>query len=258
MLNLTRRNILRAALYTGGSCALQAQLPTRDLSLKAPVPMVYSAAGADADSIRQTIEDFRNILGPLNAPGVTNPDPKGRREINWDGVPDSFTAPNGDLPFDFFNRNSARGMLLSSPDKALDGFKVGSGEQLGYASLRSFSGAKVFIASGTNVYDCDFFVPGSSERRAPVSGFGGVFSNVALPFSTWIEFFGRDGGSLGRIYVRPNSGGLSFVGAVFESRVVAKVRVSPGTAILGQADDPVNGMNVVAMDDFVFGEPAEA
>jgi hypothetical protein len=229
---------------------LHAQIP--DLSLKAPVPMVYTAAGANAAALQATVDEFREAVGPLNAPGVASANPRGRREINWDGVPD------GDFAFDFFNKTSPRGMVLSSADRAIEGFRVGSGEQLGYARVKSFSGAKVFVTTGTNTYDCDFFVPGT-ERRGPVSAFGAVFANVALPFSTWIEFFGTDGGSLGRYYVRPNAGGLSFAGVVFENKIIAKVRVSPGTAILGELDEPsITGRNLVAMDDFIFGEPLGA
>ncbi len=214
--------------------------------------MVYTASGASAASLQSTVDEFREAVGPLNTPGVVQANPKGRREINWDGVPD------GDFAFDFFNKTSARGLVLSSADQAIEAFRVGSGEQLGYAKVKSFSGAKVFVATGTNTYDCDFFGPGT-ERRGPVSAFGAVFSNVALPFSTWIEFFRADGGSLGRYYVRPNAGGLSFAGVVFENKIIAKVRVSPGTAIVGEADDPlVTGRNLVAMDDFIFGEPLTA
>lgn len=225
------------------TACLYAQIP--DLSLKAPAPMVYTGAAADAAALQATVDEFRNALGPLNAPGAANANPNGRREINWDGVPDL------DFAFDFFNRVSPRGMLLSGAE----GFRAGTGEQFGFTRLKTFSGEKVLVAVGTNQYDCDFFVPGGT-RRAPVSGFGAVFANVALPFSTWIEFFGTNGASLGRFYVRPNPGGLSFAGLIFEGKIIAKVRVSPGTAILGESDDPAAGRNLVAMDDFIFGEPS--
>ena len=56
------------------------------------------SAGGDSASIIGTINQFRSLLGDsLNlAPGKTT----GRREINWDGVPSTFTNQNN-FPVDF-------------------------------------------------------------------------------------------------------------------------------------------------------------
>ncbi len=64
-------------------------------------PVVFSAAGQTPSSIQASVDAFRNFLGTNN--GVGNSFPGGRREINWDGVPDAFAAPNN-LPANFFKR----------------------------------------------------------------------------------------------------------------------------------------------------------
>ena len=55
-----------------------------------------------------------------------------------------------------------------------------------------------------------------------------------------------------------DAAGLSFVGAVFDSRIVASVRVISGDTPIGP-DDNVKGAgqkdDIVVMDDFIYGEP---
>jgi hypothetical protein len=58
-------------------------------------------------------------LGTLNA-NVAGSFPSGRREINRDGVPDHFAAPNA-MPANFFNVNSPRGAVFTTPGS---GFQV--------------------------------------------------------------------------------------------------------------------------------------
>ena len=102
----------------------------------------------------------------------------------------------------------------------------------------------------------DFFVPGTQDRGS-VSGFGAVFTNVAIPTTSSLEFFTADGVSLGKYYVRVAPRGLSFLGVTFPGKIVAKVRVVPGTAAVGVPDDPASGVNVVVVDDFLYGEPVK-
>src|SRR6185295_3014994 len=69
--------------------------------------VVRSASGATPADIQAAVDQFRTDVsagGVVNAPG-TGPFAIGRREINWDGVPDNFADPNA-LPADFFNNNS--------------------------------------------------------------------------------------------------------------------------------------------------------
>ena len=71
---------------------------------------VYYGAGAATTT---SVTDFRTALGALNA-NVPGSFGSGRREINWDGVPHAFAAPNN-LPANFFNVTSPRGVVLSTP-----------------------------------------------------------------------------------------------------------------------------------------------
>src|SRR5262245_19577667 len=76
-------------------------------------PRVFEASGADPAGIQDAVDDFRAFLGALN-PNVPGSFPDGRREINWDGVPDGAADPNP-FPFDFFNTISPRGAEFFTP-----------------------------------------------------------------------------------------------------------------------------------------------
>src|SRR5438046_10299232 len=81
--------------------------------------VTFSASGANPAGIQTTVDAFRTALGTLN-PNVVGSFGTGRREINWDGVPDALAAPNN-LPPNFFNVNSPRGVVFSTPGS---GFQV--------------------------------------------------------------------------------------------------------------------------------------
>lgn len=238
---------------------------TRDVGL---VPIrVRSAAGANSASIQAIVDSFRTDLGSLNSnvPGSAN---GGRREINWDGVPAQFAAPNN-LPADFFNVNSPRGVVYSTPGT---GFQVsgatgdgGAGQpalarfgniQASYTSnFQIFSAQRLFTAVGSEFSDVSFFVPGTNTPAFSL-GFGAVFTDVETAGSTTIEFFNQNGASLGKrsVPTSPN-GGLSFFGISFagiQARVISKVRITSGAAALGAVE---GASDLVVMDDFIYGEP---
>jgi hypothetical protein len=239
--------------------------------LATAAPIVVQAAGPDPDAIQPIVDVFREALGPLN-PNVPGSFPTGRREINWDGVPDSFAAPN-DLPADFFNVNSPRGVIFATPGS---GFQVSANEQnptgtpVRFGNLnptypdifRTFSPQRLFTPLDSTITEVSFFVPGS-DTPATVSGFGAVFTDVDLRNSTQIEYFDANGTRLFKAFVQPLPNvaqSLSFLGVRFEAgERIARVRITSGNATL--SPDHFNGpldsvfVDVVAMDDFIYGEP---
>ena len=173
---------------------------------------VFSAAGASAAAIQGQVDAFRTSLGTLNA-NVAGSFASGRREINWDGVPDALSAPNN-MPANFFNVNSPRGAVFSGP---ASGFKVSGNAAVGaptefseinatYRSLfTTFSAPRLFTALGSPFVDVLFFVPGSTTP-AVTTGFGAVFTDVDLANDTSIQFFGVNNNSLG-VFAVPNTAG---------------------------------------------------
>jgi hypothetical protein len=224
-------------------------------------PVTFSAAGADPASIQATVDAYRTALGPLN-PNTAGSFASGRREINWDGVPDGFSDPNS-LPADFFNVNSPRGVVFSTPGTGFQvSSTVASGVPVEFGNINAtyptifqpFSPQRLFTALGSNVVDVNFFVPGSTTS-ATTSGFGAVFADVDNSNTTAITFFDGMGIPLGTFFVPPANDGLSFLGVVFNAgERVARVRITSGNAALGPADSPP-GTDVAVMDDFIYAEP---
>jgi hypothetical protein len=228
--------------------------------------VTFSATGANAAGIQTTVDAFRTALGTLNA-NVAGSFPSGRREINWDGVPDASAAPNN-LPADFFNVNSPRGVVFSTPGT---GFQVSataaSGTPVEFGNInatyptifQTFSPQRLFTALGSKVVDVTFFVPGSTTP-ATTSGFGAVFTDVDLFAETSIQFFDETNTSLG-VYSVPELAGsenLSFFGVLFNAgERVGRVRITSGNAALGP-NESLPGTDVVVMDDFIYAEPQGA
>jgi hypothetical protein len=184
----------------------------------------------------------------------------GRREINWDGVPANFSAPNL-LPNDFFNVNSPRGTVYSTPGTgvAVSANAANGPVRFGdidpnYPSLfQVFSPQKLFTAINSNIVDVNFFVPGSSVP-ALTRGFGSVFTHVELPDTTSLTFFGPNNESLGTFFVPSVLGDqtFSFLGVDFGLPEVSRVRITSGNVALAPGQ---LGPGVTVMDDFIYGEP---
>lgn len=223
-------------------------------------PLTFSAFGA----IQGSVDGFRAALGGLNA-NVAGSFVSGRREINWDGVPDALSAPNA-LPANFFNVNSPRGAVFSTPGS---GFQVSataaSGTPVEFGNINAsytsqfatFSPQRLFTAVGSNVVDVNFFVPGSTTP-ALTRGFGSVFTDVDLANTTSIAFYDANNVLLDTLFVPGQTGSesLSFLGADYGSAVISRVRITSGNAALGPNE--TTGLDLVVMDDFIYGEPIAA
>jgi len=231
-------------------------------SMTSAAPVVFEASGASPADIQVAVDDFRDFLGILN-PNAPGSFPSGRREINWDGVPDAFAAPNN-LPANFFNANSPRGAVF---------FTEGTGFQVSADSANptntpvlfgnlspvfplifsTFSPQRLFTALGSNVLETLFFVPGS-DTGATVGGFGSVFTDVNRGDSTKIHFFDVNGGLLFSRNLLPGPttrGSLSFLGVGFNAgERVFLVRITSGNRI-----PRTPARDVVMMDDFIYAEP---
>jgi len=238
--------------------ALILSLPT----IAVAAPVVFEASGASPADIQATVDDFRDFLGALN-PNVAGSFPDGRREINWDGVPDAFADPNN-FPANFFNSNSPRGVVFFTPGT---GFQVSADSEnptntpVRFGSIHpvfpqlfsTFSPQRLFTALDSNITETLFFVPGS-PTGATVDGFGAVFTDVNSDDSTKIEYFDVNGALLFSRNVLPgstNRGSLSFLGVGFDAgERVFLVRITSGHRIL-----KTPARDVVVMDDFIYGEP---
>jgi hypothetical protein len=221
---------------------------------------VVRAAGDIGPAVRR----YRNLLGPDNG-GAPGGDAAGRREITWDGVPDSLASPHP-YPSGFFNGTTApraRGAVLRTPGTGLrvsadSDNPAAAAPRFGdinpsYTSeFRTFSAQRLFSPVGSNVVNLTFRVPGT-RTRAVVRGFGAVYTGIDLRENTAFEYFDRAGRSLGTYSVPVGKRKLSFLGVVFDEAIVARVRIEYGNRALGSSESP--GVDVAVMDNFIYGEP---
>ena len=222
---------------------------------------VFTAQG-DAAALLPTVDMFRSALGPLNG-NLPQVFANGRREINWDAVPDGFADPNA-FPGGFFNGSTpgrARGVVFSTPGS---GFAVSADASnpssrtpnFGFgAQLQPFSAERMFSPLGSTITDVRFFSPADQTTAATTRGFGVVFEDVQSYGATALDFYGLNGNLLAHVPALAGaSGSLSFAGALFSSAVVGSVRITSGSAaLLGNGLAQAVG-DLVVMDDFIFAE----
>src|SRR6266446_7398482 len=223
-------NIIKKHWLSLAIAALGLTFMFNPVAASSAAPQVFEASGATPADILTEVNAFRNFLGANNGVGGTFA--TGRREINWDGVPDDSSAPNL-LPANFFNSNSPRGVVFFTPGT---GFQVsanlvnptntpvrfGNINRVYPALFSTFSPQRLFAALDSTITENLFFIPGTTEAAA-VKGFGAVFTDVNSDHSTKIEYFDVNGNLLFSRDVLPapnNRGGLSFLGVGFDTASV--------------------------------------
>jgi hypothetical protein len=212
--------------------------------------VTFEAAGANPAAIAATRDAFRAAVGG------------DRREINWDGVPDTLADPNL-LPGNFFNANSPRGAVFSTPGT---GFLVSANAGGATPTLfgfpndfQAFSAQRLFTAVGSNITDVTFFVPGTAIA-ATTSAFAAIFVDVEVAGLTKMEFFDPSNSLIfSRDVLVGGNQGLSFLGAVANAgEKIARVRLTSGANTItsnGNLGNPSD--DVVVMDDFLYAEPSQ-
>ncbi len=241
-------------------------------SLAIASPIVRSAGGDSTPaSITGARDQFRADLGGGTVAGPNGSFGDARREINWDGTPDGFSAPNN-LPGNFFNSNSPRGAEFSTPGTGVQVSANSGVAPVEFDNINSnysstfgvFSSQRLFTGVDSNTVDVSFFLPGTTTP-ALVSGFGAVFTDVDLTSSTKIEFFDSANASLGTYAVPVGTVGsesLSFLGVSFtEGPIISHALITSGNTALGAGINdgsplgPDNVVDVVVMDDFIYAAP---
>jgi hypothetical protein len=217
------------------------------------------------------VDQFRAALGLINN-GNNSGQTSGHREINWDGgsPTNAATSLSGTPLTTFLNTRGANittrgsGFVQAPPSGLADTFGNSS-----YATIfHAFSPLRLFSPIGSNITVIEFSVPGSNGNTpATTTGFGVVFTDVDSPdgsgrgnrtgnrhASTLIEYYGTHGELLfvSPAPASPGDGNLSFLGVVFGTARIARVKIIAGDVAPGPDDDR---RDIVMMDDFLYGEP---
>jgi hypothetical protein len=238
-------------------------------------PTIFQAAGPTAPSIQSTVDAFRAALGDPNNGNAAGPLTTGRREINWDGGGNTDTTPPATPFIGFLN---IRGAQFTTPGTGLSQAPPSGGAQGGLVTLfnnptyanifGTFSAPRLFTPFGSNQTDAWFSIPGTNGGTpAVVKGFGAVFTDVDLPeghlrsrlsslkASTLMDYYDVAGQRIFSAFVpaAPGNASFSFLGIVFNDARIARVRIITGNKDPGPEDG--NGIDIVMMDDFIYGEP---
>ena len=225
-------------------------------------PVTFSASGPTAADILGTVTGFQTAIGNPNNGNNPGPLLSGRREINWDGG-GGCDHPRGDalhrLP-EHPGRNittPGTGFAQATPAGIANDLVAFTNPN--YAtSFAAFSPLRLFTPIGSNITDVTFFIPGTNGAIPTLTrSFGAVFSDVDLANTTSIQYFNQSGVSLGTFFAPPSAGTatFSFLGVNFTTELIGRVRITTGTTALSATAVDAPGVDVVVMDDFIYGEP---
>jgi hypothetical protein len=229
--------------------------------------LIRIGTGANAAAIQPSVDQFRVDLGGADN-GTGGTFTSGRREIAWDGVPDSSAEPNT-LPFNFFNTTSPKGVVFQSvgnlashtfsvsadsSNPTLTAPEFGNVNASYPAIFTPFSAERLFRAVGSTTVEVQFYVPGTNIP-ATVRGFGLVLADN--DGGSYIEGYAANGAKLAGFTVNTFDNGLSFLGFSFTAgERIARVVIGAGNLPMAASNnDGGSGADVVAMDDFIYGEP---
>ncbi len=224
-----------------------------------PTFTTYEGTSIDAAGLTAVRDSFRAAIGGGNVAGANGSFGGLRREINWDGVPNTLADSNA-LPADFFNVNSPRGVVLSTPGT---GFMVsansGGSQPVNFGfpnDFSTFSAQRLFTAVNSNITDVSFFLPGTTTA-ATTSAFGLIFTDVEVFGDTKLEFFDATNSLIySHFALTTGNQGLGFLGATVTDGAISRVRITAGrNLILGNGLLANPNDDVVAMDDFIYAEP---
>lgn len=218
--------------------------------------VVVDRGFGDSAGVGISVNKFRATAGQTvnTAPGATG----GRREVNWDGVPDSSAA-------DFFNPTAPeapagrkRGLVYFPSTVLLRTSLTGfSNIDPGYANqFKPFTKPRLFNAHNTNVTEIRFKVPGT-DVDAFVKSIGIVFADVDDANATTVEIF-EGNKSLGVAKAQPSNGQFSFVGMSTPQGKITRVKIITGNGVLAAGVKDVSdggSKDLVVMDDFIYSEP---
>lgn len=234
----------------------------------ASAQVVFSGSGPAAADIQTSLGNFQAALGSLN-PNNGSAFSSGRREINWDAVPDSQSDANA-FSGNFFgqafsgaNGGRTRGAVFSSPGGLLTSANNPGPNSANArfvnrtdAGFTAFSGDQIFAPVTSTLTEVTFVVPGTSNVAATVSAFGAVFLDVDSASSSFLTFFGVGGANLGSFAVPASgSGGFSFLGVNFVTgERIERVVIQSGNTPLSAFTDTVSN-DIVGLDDFIYAEP---
>ena len=227
---------------------------------------VFEANAANPAALTATRDSFRAAVGGGSSPGLNGDFGGIRREINWDGVGNAFADPNA-LPANFFNANSPRGAVFSSPTPGAS-FAVSANAALATAplfgfpgDLQTFSAQRLFAAVGSRITDIHFFLPGTATP-ATTNAFAAIFvdveDNSASNF-TLVEFFDASNALIFSRHALPgNNQGLSLVGGVASAgERIGRVRITtPDNFLISNGVRANESIDFVVMDDFLYATPS--